>query len=150
MNGSSEKLGEFVRDLGEAARRNPVSAALIGMGAVWLFASRSPRGREIIRRSGIDQLPDAARDAWEGARSSLASENVRAAARGLAEAVHDRGERAVGEVADTGKRLAGAVADPPADGESAFGEGAGLVEEEEARAAQALEDVAALDEHAAA
>ena len=29
--------GDFVRDLGEAIRANPVPAALIGMGLAWLF-----------------------------------------------------------------------------------------------------------------
>ena len=32
-----ERGSSFVRDLGEAARENPVSAALIGMGVLWLF-----------------------------------------------------------------------------------------------------------------
>src|SRR5271157_4474299 len=30
--------GDFVRDLGEAIRANPLPAALIGIGLAWLFA----------------------------------------------------------------------------------------------------------------
>jgi len=74
----AEQIGGFVGELGEAARRNPISAALIGMGAVWLFASRSERGADLIRRSGLGRLPEAARDAWEGASSGVrsAAENI--------------------------------------------------------------------------
>lgn len=88
MNSGPERIGGFVSDLGEAARRNPISAALIGMGAVWLFASRSQRGAELIRRSGIDRLPDAARDAWEGTSS-----NIRSSARDLGDAASEAAER---------------------------------------------------------
>ena len=37
MNEFSEKGSDFVRDLSDAARKNPISAALIGMGVLWLF-----------------------------------------------------------------------------------------------------------------
>jgi hypothetical protein len=52
MTDMTEKGSDFVKDLGDAARRNPISAALIGMGIVWLFAgedrlgSPSRRGKE--------------------------------------------------------------------------------------------------------
>ena len=39
MNDISEKATGFVHDLGEAARQNPMSAALIGMGVLWLFSN---------------------------------------------------------------------------------------------------------------
>ena len=38
MTDVAEKGSDFIKDLGDAARRNPISAALIGMGIVWLFA----------------------------------------------------------------------------------------------------------------
>jgi len=100
MNSGSERMGGFVRDLGDAARNNPISAALIGMGAVWLFASRSQRGAELIKRSGIDRLPDAARDAWAGASS-----NIRETADEATDTVRRHGGRAVDQMTEAGKRL---------------------------------------------
>ena len=100
MNSGSERVGGFVRDLGDAARNNPISAALIGMGAVWLFASRSQRGAELIKRSGIERLPDAARDAWAGASS-----NIRETAGEATDTVRRHGGRAVDQMTEAGKRL---------------------------------------------
>lgn len=107
MNGGSERLGGFVRDLSEAARRNPMSAALIGMGAVWLFASRTERGSEWMRQAGIDRLPDAAQDAWQGTSSSL-----RSGARGLREnagdavdSIRSQGGRMAEQMTDAGEQL---------------------------------------------
>jgi len=113
MSDNSERLGGFVRDLGDAARSNPVSAALIGMGAVWLLTSQSRRGEELIRRTGMDRLPDAARDAWEGASSNLRSgaENVRDAARDAADTARERGSEVADQVTQAGKRLSRAAAD---------------------------------------
>ena len=113
MSGNSDRLGEFVRELGDAARRNPLSAALIGAGAVWLFASHSPRGTDLIRRTGIDRLPDRARDAWEGTGSNLRSgvERVRDAASGAADTIYDRGNEAADQVMQAGKRLTRTASD---------------------------------------
>jgi hypothetical protein len=52
-----ERGSSFVRDLGEAARENPVSAVLIGIGALWLFGG----GALAIARSTADRRPD---DDW--------------------------------------------------------------------------------------
>jgi hypothetical protein len=113
MSGNSDRLGEFVRDLGDAARRNPLSAALIGAGAVWLFASHSPRSSDLIRRTGIDRLPDRAREAWEGAGSNLRSgaEMVRDTARDAADSALNRGNEAADQTMQAGKRLTRAAAD---------------------------------------
>src|SRR5512140_2638287 len=75
MNDISEKTSGFVRDLGEAARQNPLSAALIGMGVLWLFTGGRTveRAGELVRRSGFDRIPDAANDAMEAARSAVRS-----------------------------------------------------------------------------
>lgn len=75
MSDLSEKTSGFVRDLGEAARQNPVSAALIGMGVLWLFTGdrTADRAREFAGRSGLDRLPDVASDAMDAARSTLRS-----------------------------------------------------------------------------
>jgi hypothetical protein len=75
MSDISERGSDFIRDLGESARKNPVSAALIGMGILWLFTGNRPveRAGEIIRRSGFDRIPDVAGDAFEAARSTFRS-----------------------------------------------------------------------------
>jgi hypothetical protein len=75
MSDISQKTSGFVRDLGEAARQNPLSAALIGMGVLWLFTGGRTveRAGELVRRSGFDQIPDAADDAFEAARSTFRS-----------------------------------------------------------------------------
>lgn len=113
MTDTSDRLGDFVRDLGEAARRNPLSAALIGAGAVWLFASHAPRGTDLLRRTGIDQLPDRAREAWEGTGSNLraGAEMVRDTASGAAGAVYDRGNAAADQVMQAGQRLTRTASD---------------------------------------
>jgi hypothetical protein len=64
---------DFVQNLGEAVRKNPVSAALIGMGALWLFAGGRPMARatNLARRSGLDRLPDSASDLLDAGRSRM-------------------------------------------------------------------------------
>jgi hypothetical protein len=71
----SQKTSTFVRDLGEAARQNPLSAALIGMGVLWLFTGGRTveRAGEFVRHGGFGRIPDAANDAFEAARSTFRS-----------------------------------------------------------------------------
>lgn len=75
MNNVSEMGSDFIQDLGGAARKNPLSAALIGMGVLWLFAGGRPVERvgEFARSSGLDRIPDAAGSALDTARSTLRS-----------------------------------------------------------------------------
>jgi hypothetical protein len=75
MNNVSEKGSDFIQDLGDAVRNNPLSAALIGMGVLWLFAGSQPIERvgDFARSSGLDRIPDAAGNAFEAARSTLRS-----------------------------------------------------------------------------
>ena len=75
MTDISERTSSFVRDLGEAARQNPLSAALIGMGMVWLFTGgwTARRAGEFARQSRLDRIPDTANDAFESARSTVKS-----------------------------------------------------------------------------
>jgi hypothetical protein len=75
MSDISQKTSGFVRDLGEAARQNPLSAALIGMGVLWLFAGgrTGDRVSQFVGRSGFDRIPDAANNAFEAARSTFRS-----------------------------------------------------------------------------
>jgi hypothetical protein len=75
MSGISEKGSDFFRDLGNAARKNPLSAALIGLGVFWLFTGSRPveRAADFVRRTGFDRIPDAAGNAFEAARSTFRS-----------------------------------------------------------------------------
>ncbi len=75
MNNVSEKGTHFIEDLGDAVRKNPLSAALIGMGILWLFAGSRPVERvgDFARSSGLDRIPDAAGNAFDAARSTLRS-----------------------------------------------------------------------------
>ncbi|HEU0040204.1 MAG TPA: hypothetical protein VFR76_13125 [Verrucomicrobiae bacterium] len=75
MSDISEKGSDFLRDLGNAARKNPLSTALIGMGVLWLFTGSRPveRAEEIVRRTArFDRIP-AAGNAFEAARSTFRS-----------------------------------------------------------------------------
>jgi hypothetical protein len=75
MTDSLEKGSDFIRDLGGAARNNPLSAALIGMGVLWLFTGNRPaeRARDLARKTGLDRVPDAAGNAFSAARSTFRS-----------------------------------------------------------------------------
>jgi hypothetical protein len=74
MSDISEQATSFIHDLGDAARRNPVSTALIGMGIAWLFSGRaSGAASEAVRRTHLDQLPDAAAGALDSAGSAVKS-----------------------------------------------------------------------------
>jgi hypothetical protein len=73
MNEFSERGPDFVRDLGDAARKNPISAALIGMGVLWLFTGgrAAERAAGLARGVGFDRVGDVAGKALDAARSTL-------------------------------------------------------------------------------
>ena len=74
MTDVQEKATDFVRELGDAVRRNPVSAALIGMGIMWMFSGRiAGLSGEAARRAGLDRIPDAAGEALDSAGSMMKS-----------------------------------------------------------------------------
>ena len=106
MSDISEKTTNFLDDLGEAARRNPLSTALIGIGIVWLFSGRAAGvAGEGGRRSGIDQIPDAAGDAFDAAGSALTS-TVKSMASGVnsaAEKVQDGATAALNNATRIGR-----------------------------------------------
>jgi hypothetical protein len=103
MSDASERASVFVQDLGEAARNNPLSAALIGMGALWLLTGRG----------GFTRIPDVARDAWQGTASGVRSgaESVQNAARAAAATVQDHGTQAAEKLSESGATLASSVTD---------------------------------------
>jgi hypothetical protein len=92
--------GNFVQDLGDAATRNPVSAALIGMGVLWMLTGgRSLTGAgNVFRSAGFDRIPDA----LDAARSGLdeSRESVRDTATSTLNAVRGRSASAVDNVLD--------------------------------------------------
>jgi hypothetical protein len=81
MSDATEKTTDFVKDLGDAARRNPVSTALIGMGLLWVFTGGKPVGRagDLFRSAGLNRLPDTATEALGnvGSRLGAGAESVR-------------------------------------------------------------------------
>jgi hypothetical protein len=110
MTDVTEKGTDFIRDLGDAARRNPISAALIGMGLVWLFTGgKSAAGRsDIVQRTGLDRLPDAAKNTVNAAQDRLAS---------AAEAVRETGSDGI----ETATRMASEYAKSLPDSADVFG-----------------------------
>jgi hypothetical protein len=120
MSEFSEKSSDFVRDLGDAARKNPISAALIGMGVVWLFTGgrTAERVGDVVRGAGFDRIPDTAGNALDAARSTVRS-GAQSIGKGVSSATEtlrdagaaglDRVTRAGSEVARTGSEYAGAA-----------------------------------------
>lgn len=106
MKNSSDTAADFVRDLGNAARNNPLSAALIGMGVLWLFTGGRPVGLtgDLLHRTGADQLPDMARDSWSAASSGLrsAAESIGERASATAEAVRAGGSSTLDRASQAG------------------------------------------------
>jgi len=100
MSDTAEKGTSFIRDVGEAARQNPISAALIGMGVFWML---SGRGGDVVRRSGLDRIPDAAGNVLDTAGSGLKS-----GAKSIGDTVESAAERAQNSAAeglDNARRL---------------------------------------------
>lgn len=90
MTDVTEQGADVLRELGRAASRNPISAALIGVGALWLFSGRGTAaavGSGLA--SGFGQAMDRVGDIAEGfggaARSGVGS---------AADAVHGGAARA--------------------------------------------------------
>ncbi len=115
MSEFSEKSSDFVRDLADAARKNPISAALIGMGVVWLFTGgrTAERVGDLVRGAGFDRIPEAAGNALDVARSTLrsGSESVGKGVTSATETLRDTGAAGLDRVARAGSEYAGAAYD---------------------------------------
>jgi hypothetical protein len=115
MSDLSEKGSDFLRDLGDAARKNPVSAALIGMGMLWLFTGSRPVEKvgDFARRTGLDRIPDTASNAFEGARSTFRSgaDSVSERVTSATDALRDGGTSALDSAARFGRDYADAASD---------------------------------------
>jgi hypothetical protein len=113
-----QRHGDFVNALQDAVRENPISAALVGMGVLWMFMGGSNTslfgggGRKSIFRTamqGAEQVGDAVRDTAEHVGSSVSrTANVAA---GTASQVTDAVRQASAVVGDTASRTAGQAAD---------------------------------------
>ena len=69
MNDKSESAGNFVSGLRDAAARNPVSAALIGMGVLWMMTgARSPTSVGNAFRGTGGGIPDASDNVGAGSK----------------------------------------------------------------------------------
>jgi hypothetical protein len=114
MTSNSEKGSDFIRDLGDAARKNPLSAALIGMGVLWLFTGNRPvaRGAELLR-AGLDRIPDAAGDAFDAARSTVRSggEAIGEQVASIKDAVRDRAADSMESTTRYGREYAEAASE---------------------------------------
>jgi hypothetical protein len=113
MSEFSEKGSDFVRDLSDAARKNPISAALIGMGVLWLFTGgrTAERVGDLVRGAGFDRIPDAAGNALDAARSTLRSgtESIGGGVSSATETLRDAGSASLDRVARAGSEVADAA-----------------------------------------
>lgn len=109
MSEISEKTSGFVKELGEAARRNPLSAALIGMGVLWLLADGKSAGRagDLLRSTGLDRAPEIAKDTFASMRSGIDSgaSSVRDAAGSSVDVMRERGAQIVNQTTDFAKTI---------------------------------------------
>jgi uncharacterized protein YukE len=125
MTEMAQRSSDFVHELREAVTQNPLSATLIGMGLVWLFA---PRPETLTRVAPMRGMADAAQQAWKGASSGLqsTSEGVRAGMSAVSDTVSDRASAVSNALGDAGSRVASGITDRtseiPERVESAFEE----------------------------
>jgi hypothetical protein len=86
MNDVGDK--SFIDSLGEAARRNPLSAALIGMGVLWLFAGKTNGQAGDLAKSTLDRIPEATRHRTDAISDAVESsfDAVRVKSAGVANA----------------------------------------------------------------
>ncbi|HEV7409147.1 MAG TPA: hypothetical protein VGO01_11745 [Bradyrhizobium sp.] len=110
MSELSEKASDFVHDLSDAARKNPISAALIGMGVVWLFTGgrTAERVGDLVRDAGFERIPHAAGNALDAARSTLrsGSESVGKGVSSATETLRDAGAAGLDRVTRTSSEVA--------------------------------------------
>jgi len=113
MNDRTESGSSFVQDLRDAAARNPISAALIGMGVLWMLTgAKSPAGAgNAFRRAG---------ESLDNVRSGLkeSTGSVTDVAASTLDTVRERGASTLDNVADYGRGMLepGAVFDTARDG----------------------------------
>src|ERR1700722_13003350 len=117
MNDRTESSSSFAQELRDAATRNPISAALIGMGVLWMFTgAKSPAGAgNAVRSAGFDRIPEALDSVRSGLKESAGS--VTDVAASTLDAIRERGASTLDNVADFGRGMPdpGAVFDTARD-----------------------------------
>lgn len=122
---TGERHGDFATALQDAVRENPISAALVGMGVLWMFMGGSNTslfggaGRKSIFRTamqGADRMQGAVRDAAENANSiadvfQKASAGATDAVSSVYGAATDGASRTVEAISDATKATATAMQD---------------------------------------
>lgn len=114
MSNVAEKSKNFVEDLGDAARKNPLSAALIGMGILWLFTSgRSVETAGDFARNRFNGVSEAAGNAFESSRSNIRSgaNSIGNGVASAADALQDGAADALDKASRLGREQASAVSD---------------------------------------
>ena len=118
MNDRTESSSSFAQELRDAATRNPISAALIGMGVLWMLTgAKSPAGAgNAVRSAGFDRIPEALDSVRSGLKESAGS--VTDVAASTLDAVRERGASTLDNVAYYGRGMLepGAVFDTARDG----------------------------------
>jgi|SRR6185437_10254091 hypothetical protein len=113
MTDVAEHGSNFLRDLGDAASRNPLAAALIGMGVLWLFSGGGPnRGAKAVRPVP-NQASDAADDTVPSASSSMRSgaKSVGGATSSVAEKVQSSAAAALHSAVRAGRQQADTISE---------------------------------------
>jgi hypothetical protein len=105
MSDKAESVSSFVQDLKEAAVRNPVSAALIGMGVLWMLTgAKAPVvAGSAFRSAGFDRIPDALDNVRTGLKEGAGS--VTDAAASTLDAVRERSSSTFESAAEFGRGL---------------------------------------------
>lgn len=112
MSDISERGSDFIRDLGDAARKNPLSAALIGMGVLWLFTGGRPveRAGDYVRRTGFDRVADGAGNA-AGSTFRSGADFIGEQVTSAKDALRDGGADALDNATRFGRHYADAASD---------------------------------------
>jgi hypothetical protein len=108
MSNAADKTSGFIDNLGDAARRNPLSAALIGMGLLWLFAGKSTgRVGDLLRSTGGDRIPEATRHPFSSVKSGIGDSTAAAtdAAGSSFDTVRERSADAVSQAAEFARTM---------------------------------------------
>ena len=115
MTKPSDRASDFIEDLGDAVKRNPLPAALVGMGIMWLFSNRTQlaaagseaarsmgKGAGSLLKSSSNDVEDSVSRASQAARERITSsiDAVTEGASGMSHAVSSQLEPVPAMVGD--------------------------------------------------